>query len=45
MYMMIQIGNLWVCTLDNGLFRINLNDKSVKNYKNNKVSFQYQVIL
>ena len=26
-------GNLWVCTLGNGLFRINLNDKSVKNYK------------
>ena len=27
-------GNLWVCTLGNGLFRINLNDKSIKNYKN-----------
>jgi len=29
-------GNLWVCTLGNGLFRINLNDKSIKNYKNNE---------
>ena len=27
-------GNLRVCTLGNGLFRINLKDKSVKNYKN-----------
>ena len=26
-------GNLWVCTLGNGLFRINLKDKSVKSYK------------
>ena len=25
--------NLWVCTVDKGLFRINLNDKSIKNYK------------
>ena len=29
-------GNLWVCTLGNGLFRINLNDKSIKNYKNSR---------
>ncbi len=29
-------GNIWVCTLDNGLFKINLDDKSVENYKNNK---------
>ena len=28
-------GNIWVCTLDNGLFKINLDDKSVENYKNN----------
>ena len=28
-------GNIWVCTLDNGLFKINLDDKSVDNYKNN----------
>ena len=27
-------GSLWVCTLGNGLFRINLNDKTIKNYKN-----------
>ena len=26
-------GNLWVCTLGDGLFRIDLNDKSVKNYR------------
>ena len=26
-------GNLWVCTLGNGLFRRSLNDKSIKNYK------------
>ena len=31
-------GNLWVCTLGNGLFRINLNDKSVKNYKNSTIN-------
>ena len=29
-------GNLWVCSLGNGLFRINLNDKSIKNYKNSR---------
>ena len=29
-------GNLWVCTLDDGLFRINLDDKSVKSYKNSE---------
>ena len=29
-------GSLWVCTLGNGLFRINLNDKSIKNYKNSR---------
>ena len=28
-------GNIWVCTLDNGLFKINLDDNSVENYKNN----------
>ena len=28
-------GNIWVCTLDNGLFKINLDDKRVENYKNN----------
>ena len=28
-------GNIWVCTLDNGLFKIDLDDKSVENYKNN----------
>ena len=28
-------GNIWVCTLDNGLFKINLYDNSVENYKNN----------
>ena len=33
-YMMIQKVNIWVCTLDNGLFKINLEDKSVHNYKN-----------
>ena len=28
-------GKIWVCTLDNGLFKINLDDNSVENYKNN----------
>ncbi|WP_071120232.1 ligand-binding sensor domain-containing protein [Romboutsia timonensis] len=28
-------GHIWVCTLDNGLFKINLDDNSVENYKNN----------
>ncbi len=32
-------GNLWVCTIGNGLFRINLNDKSVKHYKNSTSPF------
>ena len=32
-------GNLWVCTLGNGLFRINLSDKSIKNYKNTSSEF------
>ena len=32
-------GNIWVCTLDNGLFKINLDDKSVENYKNNNSKF------
>ena len=26
-------GNIWVCTLGNGVFKINLEDKSVHNYK------------
>ena len=32
-------GSLWVCTLGNGLFRINLNDKTIKNYKNSTSEF------
>ena len=32
-------GNIWVCTLDNGLFKINLDDKSVDNYKNSNSKF------
>lgn len=32
-------GNIWVCTLDNGLFKINLDDKSLENYKNNNSKF------
>ena len=32
-------GNIWVCTLDNGLFKINLDDKSVENYTNNNSKF------
>ena len=33
-------GHIWVCTLGNGLFKINLNDKSIDNYRNieNKLS-------
>ena len=27
--MMILNGNIWVCTLGNGLFKINLDDKSI----------------
>lgn len=32
-------GHIWVCTLDNGLFKINLDDKSVENYTNNNSKF------
>ena len=29
-------GHIWVCTLGNGLFKVNLNDKSIDNYRNIK---------
>ena len=29
-------GYMWICTLGNGLFKINLDDKSVDNYRNNE---------
>lgn len=32
-------GNIWICTLDNGLFKINLSNKSVDNYKNSDSEF------
>lgn len=32
-------GHIWVCTLGNGLFKINLDDKSVDNYKNSEDEF------
>ena len=32
-------GHIWTCTLDNGLFKIKLDDKSVDNYKNNENEF------
>ena len=32
-------GHIWICTLDNGLFKINLDNKSVDNYKNNENEF------
>ena len=38
-------GHIWVCTLGNGLFKINLNDKSIDNYKILKMNHQCQVII
>ncbi|WP_195251932.1 ligand-binding sensor domain-containing protein [Romboutsia sp. 1001713B170207_170306_H8] len=32
-------GNIWICTLDNGLFKIKLDDKSIDNYKNSENKF------
>ena len=29
-------GHIWICTLGNGLFKINLDDKSVDNYKSSE---------
>ena len=29
-------GHIWICTLDSGLYKINLDDRSVDNYKNNE---------
>ncbi|SCH70513.1 Alkaline phosphatase synthesis sensor protein phoR [uncultured Clostridium sp.] len=31
--------NIWICTLDNGLFKIKLDDKSIDNYKNSENKF------
>ena len=32
-------GNIWICTLGHGLFKISLDDKSVENYKNSEDEF------
>lgn len=32
-------GNIWICTLGNGLFRINIDDKSVKNHQSSEDEF------